>query len=216
MDSRDDSFLDDLADELVWGRLLAVDPALPECLGGTVILLGKMRPWCVKRGMPSRAGTGESASSPLKRGFQGLSIFKSLHNYHYGTFIIIRNHVLKSHCGHVSALLRIRAKDPMCFSVPYDSAGWQLSFNLWSRSGLFTVLILIYRRGRKFWRSICNSVWLALVAEKSTHLPATVICHALAPEAALTYNTANTGFTQARSLHGLCQQLLQLYTVSYS
>ena len=31
---------------------------------------------------------GESASSPLKRGFQGLSIFKSLHNYHYGTFII--------------------------------------------------------------------------------------------------------------------------------
>ena len=37
MDSRDDSFLDDLADELVWGRLLAVDPALPECLGGTVI-----------------------------------------------------------------------------------------------------------------------------------------------------------------------------------
>ena len=88
MDSRDDSFLDDLADELVWGRLLAVDPALPECLGGTVILLGKMRPWCVKRGMPSRAGTRESASSPLKRGFQGLSIFKSLHNYHYGTFII--------------------------------------------------------------------------------------------------------------------------------
>ncbi len=88
MDSRDDSFLDDLADELVWGRLLAVDPALPECLGGTVILLGMMRPWCVKRGMPSRAGTGESASSPLKRGFQGLSIFKSLHNYHYGTFII--------------------------------------------------------------------------------------------------------------------------------
>jgi len=67
---------------------LAVDPALPECLGGTVILLGKMRPWCVKRGMPSRAGTGESASSPLKRGFQGLSIFKSLHNYHYGTFIM--------------------------------------------------------------------------------------------------------------------------------
>ena len=37
MDSRDDSFLDDLEDEFVWGRLLAVDPALPECLGGTVI-----------------------------------------------------------------------------------------------------------------------------------------------------------------------------------
>ena len=38
---------------------------------------------------------------------------------------------------------------------------------------------------------------------------------ALAPEAALTYNTASTGF-QARSLHGLCQQLLQLYSVPYS
>ena len=49
------------------------------------------------------------------------------------------------------------------------------------------------------------------------HTPArSTTCHALAPGAALTYNTANTGFTQARSLHGLCQQLLQLYTVSYS
>ena len=87
MDSRNDSFLDDLEDEFVWGRLLAVDPALPECLGGTVILLGKMHSWCVKWGMSSRVSTVEAANSPKKRGFQGISIFKSLHNYHYGTFI---------------------------------------------------------------------------------------------------------------------------------
>ena len=89
MDSRNDSFLDDLEDEFVWGRLLAVDPALPECLGGTVVLLGKMRTWCVKWSMPSRASTGKAANSHPNLGFKGIPIFKSLHNYHYGTFIII-------------------------------------------------------------------------------------------------------------------------------
>ena len=89
MDSRNDSFLDDLEDEFVWGRLLAVDPALPECLGGTVILLGKMRTWCVKWSMPSRVSARERLPTVSKQGFNGLPIFKSLHNYHYGTFIII-------------------------------------------------------------------------------------------------------------------------------
>lgn len=36
-DSLVDSFFDGREDELVCERLLAVDPALPECLGGTVI-----------------------------------------------------------------------------------------------------------------------------------------------------------------------------------
>ena len=88
LDSRDDSLLDGLADEFVCERLLAVDPALPEYLGGTVILLGKMRTWCVKWSMPSRASTGKAANSHPNLGFKGISIFKSLHNYHYGTFII--------------------------------------------------------------------------------------------------------------------------------
>ena len=68
MDSRDDSFLDDLADELVWGRLLAVDPALPECLGGTVILLSKKRTWCVKWGMPSRTSTASLWATTQNKG----------------------------------------------------------------------------------------------------------------------------------------------------
>ena len=67
IDSRADSFLDDPEDEFVCERLLAVDPALPECLGGTVILLGKMRTWCVKWSMPSRASTGEAADSIQNR-----------------------------------------------------------------------------------------------------------------------------------------------------
>ena len=88
IDSRADSFLDDPEDEFVCERLLAVDPALPECLGGTVILLGKMRTWCVKWSMPSRVSARERLPTVSKQGFNGLPIFKSLHNYHYGTFII--------------------------------------------------------------------------------------------------------------------------------
>jgi hypothetical protein len=36
-ESLEGSFFDGREDELVWERLLVVDPALPECLGGTVI-----------------------------------------------------------------------------------------------------------------------------------------------------------------------------------
>ncbi|WP_374290683.1 hypothetical protein [Desulfovibrio desulfuricans] len=56
MDPLDFSFFKDLLDESSRGRFGVVDPALPEYLGGTVILLGKMRTWCVKWGMASRAG----------------------------------------------------------------------------------------------------------------------------------------------------------------
>ena len=55
MDPLDGSFFEDLLDESSWGRFGVADPALPEYLGGTVILLGKMRTWCVKWGMASRA-----------------------------------------------------------------------------------------------------------------------------------------------------------------
>ena len=87
MDPLDGSFFEDLLDESSWGRFGVADPALPEYLGGTVILLGKMRPWCVKWGMPSRASTREAANSHPNLGFKGISIFKSLHNYHYGTLL---------------------------------------------------------------------------------------------------------------------------------
>lgn len=57
------------ADEFVCGRLLAVDPALPECLGGTVILLGKMRTWCeVEHAVKGKHGEG--GQQPSKSGIQ--------------------------------------------------------------------------------------------------------------------------------------------------
>ena len=85
MDPLDGSFFEDLLDESSWGRFGVADPALPEYLGGTVILLGKMRTWCVKWGMASRA----VGSCPSRAGIPWFPIFKSLHNYHYGTFVNI-------------------------------------------------------------------------------------------------------------------------------
>ena len=82
------SFLWELVDELFLLRFLADDPGLPECLGGTVISPWKDALMVREVGHAVKGRHGESASSPLKRGFQGLSIFKSLHNYHYGTFIM--------------------------------------------------------------------------------------------------------------------------------
>ena len=202
---------------------------------------------------------GESASSPLKRGFQGLSIFKSLHNYHYGTFIIpahsptpnpervqkhsqiatdespsrvlgtlrlvwLLRHFLERNLLAICLWARFRVADAfsskylMRFACAHASADCSLTcFNLLSRPSLSTIPILIYRRGPQFWRIPFANLHGCLMARQNPHACARPTTrHALAPGAALTYNTANTGFTQARSLHGLCQQLLQLYTVSYS
>ena len=257
MDSRNDSFLDDLEDEFVWGRLLAVDPALPECLGGTVILLGKMHSWCVKWGMSSRVSTVEAANSPKKRGFQGISIFKSLHNYHYGTFIASAHsptpdpkgvQKLSQIANDTEHLLTLLARHGWLGACDIFWKGTLRAISLWARlhvavsssskiltkfacarifrlTGNFLQSVVtfgpvcslsLYRRGPHSGASplqICTvGFWRGKI-----HTPARpTTSHALAPGAALTYNTANTGFTQARSLHGLCQQLLQLYTVSHS
>ena len=72
-------------DELFLLRFLADDPALPECLGGTVI-----SPWqdaLMVREVEHAVKGKQEAHAWLDLALQRLPIFKSLHNYHYGTFV---------------------------------------------------------------------------------------------------------------------------------
>ena len=195
----------------------------------------------------------------MKRGFKGISIFKSLHNYHYGTFIIIiykptrdpkrvpKYHQIAtgespSHTLGTTRLAWLRATifckgtlcaislwAKFCFADVFSSkvlegfvcarmlrlAGSLTSINQRSHPAAYDPYPYILgglQSGTSLLQICLAGFWRGKI-----HTPARpTTCHALAPGAALTYNTANTGFTQARSLHGLCQQLLQLYTVSYS